>query len=93
MLGGAESWVRGVALVDGGDHHLRSIDAQQIGRANTVLMNVADAKAASNNRLRSCAVGEAQPWREVILVGIHQRPVIDRSILRLDDGVCRGIEV
>ena len=56
-------------------------------------MDVARAVGRADDRLRREAVGDAQPGREIVRVGVDEGAVVDGSVGRLQERGGRGIEV
>ena len=93
LLRGAECWIERVALVHGRDHHLRAVDAQQVGAADAVLVDEAHAVAATDNGVLLQVVGETGARTEVIAIRIHAGAVEEAAVFRFDDGVGGRIKV
>ena len=66
---------------------VRTVEREQVLAAQPVEVDVADAVAAADHRLVVDRVGQAEARREVVAVGIDQRAVVDRAVLRLDQRV------
>ena len=73
--------------------HVRPVERQQVLAAEPVEVDVADAVAAAEHRLAVDRERHAEARREVVAIGIDQRALVDRAVLRLDQRVRVGIEV
>ena len=84
---------RGGCLVDQPEDHLRRVDGQQIGGARAVEVGVTDAVSAADYRFRDGFIREAHAGAEVGVIGIHQRPVVERPAPRGEHLAGRGVEI
>src|SRR5262245_38267462 len=83
LLGRPEVRCREI-LVDDGADDLRTVDGQDVRRSNPVDVHVADAPAAANDRLLCWCEGKTKTWTQVVAIGIDERTVGYRAVLRAD---------
>ena len=93
FLRGPERRRQRVALHRDRVDDLRAVDRQDVAAARPIEVHVADAPAAAQHRPRRDRVGKAEPRPPVVAIGIDERAVVDRSVLRLNHAARVGIPV
>ena len=77
LIHGAIAGCTRFRLGHGDEQRIGSIDGQDIARAGTRVMHIADTVTATDHNLRSRCIGKAKPRTKVGKIRIHQRLAID----------------
>ncbi len=80
-------------LIDRRTDDLRAVDAEQVRGTDAVHVHVAEAPSAADHGLRHRRVREAETRAEVVAIGIDERAIGNRSVLRRDHRLGDRIEV